>query len=83
MRLILHPRFFVWVIVPVMLAGVYLTYGLPHPIWSYSWRDEGRGFDPLAKRFYTSCTYVGPYGNFTERHPKDGNCHWFVMRKRS
>ena len=76
-----RPSFFVFVLVPLALWLIYQAYGLPHPIWSYAWIDQGQGYGPLKHRHYTRCTYLGPYGAFTDRHPADGTCHWFVLRK--
>jgi hypothetical protein len=69
-----------WLVVPLALYGVYTVYGLPHPIWSYSWIDEGQGYDPHAHRHYTRCTFIGPYGEFTV-HPRDGRCGWVRFYK--
>jgi len=66
-------RYFLWIIVPVIIFLIYLIWGLPHVRWSYSWLDQGQGNDPFADRNYTSCTYWGPYGGFTV-YPNDGNC---------
>ena len=76
----LRLSYFIWLIVPVTILLLYLIFGMPHMIWSYSWIDEGQGYDPFATRHYTRCTYVGPYGNFTE-HPNNGKCGWVRFRK--
>lgn len=76
-------RFFRWIIIPALLFAGYLMFGLPHLRWSYSWRDDGQGHDPLASRFYTRCAYIGPYGQFTIHHPANGECAWIVFRKSS
>ncbi|AXX98091.1 hypothetical protein [Profundibacter amoris] len=76
----MKPRFFklgyfIWIIVP---AGLWLTYqliGLPHVIWSYSWVDQGQGSDPFARRYYTQCRFIGPYGQI-ERPANAGRCAW-------
>jgi hypothetical protein len=76
----MRPRFiklsyFTWVIVP---AGLWLTYasiGLPHAIWSYSWREDGRGMGFFSDRVYTRCSFVGPYGLF-EKPAEGGDCAW-------
>lgn len=82
MRRVLPIRasFFVWVVVPALLYGAYHTYGLPHVIWSYSWRDDGQGYSPFAYRYYLDCTYAGPYGVFTEG-AQHGKCGWVQFRK--
>ena len=76
----MRPRFwrlgyFAWPAVPLALYVGHLAWGLPHGRWSYSWIDEGQGYDPFADRYYTHCLYVGPYGGF-DFHPVDGRCAW-------
>lgn len=73
---LLRPIYFIWTVIPVILLLTYLSLGLPHMIWSYSWFDEGQGYDPFAHRTYTRCTFIGPYGAFTT-HPNNGRCEWF------
>lgn len=73
-------RYFVWIIIPITAYLVFLAFGLPHFRWSYSWRDDGQGYDPFATRWYTACTYIGTYGDFTIR-PHNGKCAWIVFRK--
>ena len=65
-----------WVIVPIVLFALYLTYGAPHAIWSYSYHDNGRRWDPLAPRYYTSCTYVGWGGQTVTQAARGGKCGW-------
>ncbi len=77
----LRLSYFMWLIVPAAILLIYLIFGLPHMIWSYSWIDKGQGYDPFATRYYTRCTYVGPYGNFTA-HPNNGKCSWVRFRKK-
>lgn len=62
---LIRMSYFIWMLVPVMIWVGYKHYGLPHFIWSYSWVNEGQGYDPFAKRWYTRCTHVGPYGEYT------------------
>lgn len=76
----MKPRFFklsylVWVVVPAALWFTYQVAGLPHAIWSYSWIDEGQGYDPFAHRTYTRCSFVGPYGQF-DLPAQNGRCGW-------
>lgn len=78
----LRLHYFLWVLVPVGLWFVYITYGLPHMLWSYSWRDDGQGHDPMAERYYTRCTYVGPYGNQTIL-PRNGKCPFLRFEKKA
>lgn len=74
-------RFMTWIIVPVVLYLAYATFGLPHIRWSYTWLDEGQGFDPLAQRYYTRCSFRGPFGQFDIHHPAQGKCAWIIFRK--
>ena len=79
------PRFlptgyFVWIIVPVVAVLVYLILGLPHFIWSYQWKDQGRSYGDFKSRHYTRCIFIGPYGAFTT-YPANGKCGWFLWRK--
>ena len=78
---LIRASYFVWIVVPLALYAVYQAYGLPHFIWSYDWRDDGQGYDPFANRYYLRCTYIGPYGAFTEHFPKNGECDWFQFHK--
>jgi len=73
-------RYFLWVIVPLMLYGVYVSFGLPHGIWSYSFIDEGQGNSPFAHRHYTRCHFIGPYGGFTVP-AEAGKCGWVKFFK--
>lgn len=78
-----YLRFFRWLVVPVFCVAAYLVLGLPHVRSSYTWRDDGQGYDPMAPRFYTRCSFVGPYGRFTIYHPRNGECAWIIFRKSS
>ena len=81
MRALLNLRYFVWIIVPVLLYAVYVTWGLPHIAFNYTYRDDGRGYRPFAPdQIYLSCTYVGFYGPF-KYEPNDGACPWFRFYK--
>lgn len=77
---LIRLRYFLWVIVPVMLWLGYRAYGLPHAIWSYDWIDQGQGMDPFAPRHYTRCTFLGPYGAVTT-YPGNGRCGWIVFAR--
>lgn len=72
--------YFAWLVVPLGLWLAYDSFGLPHAIWSYSWIDEGQGMDPFAERHYTRCTFIGPYGLFTEP-AKYGRCAYVKFFK--
>ena len=72
---LLRFSFFIWVIVPVAIYLAYLTFGLPHMIWSYEFRQIGPAStaNPFAGRYYTRCTYIGPYGAFSSS-ASNGKC---------
>ena len=76
----MKPRFlkltyFVWLLVPLGLWSSININGSPHVLWSYSWRDEGQGYHPLAERWYTRCSYVGAHGTVTI-YPTNGECRF-------
>ena len=73
-------RFLFWLAVPLGLYGGWQLYGLPHVIWACEFIDNGRPYDPFAKRHYLSCTFVGPYGVFTTR-ATGGRCEWVRLFK--
>lgn len=80
-----RPRFiklsyFALLVVPLGLWFTYDALGLPHGLWSYSWIDQGQGMDPFAERYYTRCTFVGPYGEFTQA-AENGRCPWVKFFK--
>jgi hypothetical protein len=55
--------------------------GLPHGLFSYSFDVVGGGDRwSLADRWYTRCTFIGPYGTFTT-FPADGHCPWLLFRR--
>ncbi len=80
MRSMKYLSLFLWLIGAAALYGIYVTYGLPHGIWSYRFLDNGDQYNPLAERHYTSCTFVGPYGAFTV-DAENGRCGWVRMFK--
>jgi hypothetical protein len=67
---------FLWIAVPLAIYAGYSIYGLPHIAWTYTFRDNGRPYDPYAKRDYIDCTFWGPYGRFTVV-ADNGHCPWF------
>ncbi len=78
-RYFVKPTYFVWIIVPVIIWAVYHSIGLPHFIWSYKWLNNGT-YDPRAERYYTSCSFIGAYGEFEISNPANGYCDWFIFR---
>ena len=74
----LHASYFIWIILPVAVALFYLVFGLPSILFSYDFRAVSH--DPHARRHYTRCTYLGPYGAFTT-FPNDGKCGWLRFYK--
>ncbi len=77
-----NARYFVWIIFPATAYLAFLTVGLPHHIWSYSFRQIGpaSNSNPFAGRWYTRCTYWGPFGGFNI-FPSNGKCSWIIFRK--
>ncbi len=76
----IRPGYFIWIFIPAGLWLAYTIFGMPHMIWSYSWRDDGQGYDPHATRYYTRCTYIGSYGPITI-WPHDGKCPFLRFKK--
>ncbi len=72
---LLRFSFFIWVIVPVAIYLAYLAFGLPHMIWSYEYRqvEPASTANPFAGRYYTRCTFIGPYGSIS-RSASNGKC---------
>ena len=79
----LRVKYFIWVIVPLILYLSYLAFGLPHMIWSYEYRQVGQASvsNPFAGRYYTRCTYIGPYGSFSTS-AKNGKCSLITFFKK-
>ena len=75
LRHLKYLPFFAWVLVIAFTYQAYAAQGLPHFLWSYSFLDNGDRFNPYAERYYTSCTYIGPYGEFTVL-AIGGKCEW-------
>lgn len=48
---------------------------LPHVLWKYTFRDNGDPNNPWAERYYLTCIYYGPHGEFTV-YAEDGRCAW-------
>lgn len=71
---------FLWLIGAGVAYSAYATKGLPHVIWSYTFLDNGDQYNPLAERYYTSCTFIGWYGNFTVT-ASNGRCGWVRLFK--
>lgn len=73
---------FIWVVSPVAGYFIYATWGAPHFSWSYRFEDNGDPFNPLAKRYYLECAFVGPHGQF--KIPAEaGRCPWIRFFKGS
>lgn len=79
---LLRLSYFLWVIIPVAVFGMYQAYGLPHMIGAYTYRDDGQGADPFASRYYYTCRFVGPYGEFTLL-AQNGKCGWIRFFKKT
>ena len=79
----LRASYFIWTLGPIAAYATYHAWGLPHVIWSYSFQGGKRGTESdFASRWYTRCTFVGPYGEFTT-YPTNGSCPWLAFRKKS
>lgn len=79
-RFIKYLSLFLWIIGAGAIYSIYATQGLPHVIWSYRFLDNGDQYNPFAERYYTSCTFAGPYGSFTV-NANNGNCGWVRLFK--
>ena len=66
---------FVWIGGAAAVYGLYLSYGTPHIIWSYTFQDNGDPFNPYAGRFYTSCSFYGSTG-LHKVPAQNGRCGW-------
>ena len=71
---------FVWVVLPLAGYAAYATWGVPHFCWSYRFEDNGDPFNPLAKRHYLECSFVGPLGELT-LPAEAGRCPWIRFFK--
>lgn len=71
---------FFWVALPIAGYVAYGLYGMPHVIFSYNFHDNGDQFNPLAKRTYTQCVFIGPYGGF-KVPAENGRCGWVKFFK--
>jgi len=74
-RTLKYASLFLWVLGPMSVYGFYATHGLPHVIWRYTFWDNGDGNNPFAERHYTSCTFIGWYGEYTVA-AEAGYCPW-------
>lgn len=77
---LIRLRYFVWLVVPLAVVATTHSYGLPQFRWSYSWIDQGQGYNPHAHRYYTRCTYIGFQGA-TTIYPSHGRCAWVRLHK--
>ena len=80
MRLIRYLSLFLWLGGATALYAVYATKGLPHVLWKYQFRANGDPYNPYADRYYTACTFLGPYGVF-KRKAQYGRCGWVRLFK--
>ena len=71
-------RFALFAPVVLLVYGVMSWLGWPHPIWSYEYLAVDT--HPMTKRQYISCTFVGPYGEWTEA-AREGRCVWVRWRR--
>ncbi|HEX2839969.1 hypothetical protein [Hyphomicrobium sp.] len=71
-------RYLLWVPLLGVVFAVYELVGLPHLCFSYEF--SARSIDPIEKRHYHSCTFVGPYGRWTET-AVSGRCPWLRWKR--
>lgn len=70
-----YAAFFLWLAAPVGIWFAYAAWGTPHAIWEYEFQDNGDPYNPVATRWYISCTFVGWTG--VVRVPAvAGQCPW-------
>lgn len=69
---------FFWIALPITAYVVYALHGLPHVIWRYRFVDNGDANNPHVERYYTECTFTGPYGQFTVS-ADTGRCGWIAF----
>jgi hypothetical protein len=74
---LLRLSYFAWVLAPMVMFGIYQLYGLPHAIWTYEFQGTHADW---SSRWYTRCTFIGPYGEFTT-YPAHGKCGWVAFFK--
>lgn len=76
---LLRLRYFLWLVLPAAIWSVWVFFGTPHVIWSYSYVQE----PPVDQRFtwlygkhkrkYLDCTYLGLNRPFTTK-ARSGRC---------
>ena len=71
-----YAAIWLWLIVPAAIFAIYLLFGTPHMIISYSFLDNGRRHDPWAERHYTSCTFLAFSGQTVTVPARNGKCGW-------
>lgn len=69
-----------WLMIPLGLWLVVVTWGTPHLVLSYRFYDNGRPHDPQAPRVYISCDYLGLDGWITVP-AHQGTCPWVRLFK--
>lgn len=74
-RSLKYLSLFLWIAGAGLVYGLYVSFGLPHVIWSYTFRDNGDPYNPYAERHYISCTFAGPNGVF-KTPARNGRCGW-------
>lgn len=72
--------FLLWLLFPLSVWGVLTIWGTPHVALSWTFQTSSSRYDPLADRYYLTCTYYGWTG--AHRVPAHGsNCPWLLWRK--
>lgn len=78
---LIRVAYFLWLLVPLAVFGADQVAGLPHMIFRYKFAENGDRYNPYKERWYYTCTFVGPYGEFTV-DAKDGKCGFLRLFKK-
>lgn len=70
-----YAALFLWLLVPLGFWLGITLYGTPHIALNYTFYDNGRPYDPTARRVYFSCDYLGWHGWHTVP-ASGGKCRW-------
>lgn len=79
-RLLISPKYFIWMFVPIFIFIFVQIFGKPHFIWNYQYQLTWDFSEQDYRRHYTQCTFVGEHGEITISS-KNGACDWLIFRK--